>query len=195
MAGSHGPLEMGVVLNHQRRRGAARKHLHGADPWLAFQRRQPVNVGLGARHVQADIAPATTRHVAALPRQALGIGDWRNRVGHVEQGGDPAEDRGPRAGLDRFHGWVAGITQVDVAVDQAGQDVQAYRVDHRIRGRADRRTEIRDPPGADAEIDPLGPPRRDAGAAADQEVVVHRRVLPKEAVSSRTAPRAAATAC
>ena len=60
---------------------------------------------------------------------AGGVGD-RVGVGHRVHGGEPAERGGPAAGLDGLGVLAAGLAQVGVQVDQAGQRDQPGGVDH-----------------------------------------------------------------
>ncbi len=59
-----------------------------------------------------------------------------------------------------------------VAVDQSGQDMEAARVDHLVGGRTRRDAERRDASVAHADIGLLHAPGQDAGAVADQQVVM-----------------------
>ena len=60
---------------------------------------------------------------------AGGVGD-RVGVGHGVHGGEPAQRGGPAAGLDGLGVLPAGLAQVGVQVDQAGQRDQPGGVDH-----------------------------------------------------------------
>ena len=60
---------------------------------------------------------------------AGGVGD-RVGVGHRVHGGEPAQRRGAAAGLDGLGVLAAGLAQVGVQVDQAGQRDQPGGVDH-----------------------------------------------------------------
>ncbi len=61
------------------------------------------------------------------------IGDGGG-VGHGDDGGDAAEGRGARAGADGLFPGLAGLAEVDVEVDEAGEDVEAGGVDVLGRG-------------------------------------------------------------
>ncbi len=132
------------------------------------------DVGLGAADVEAHVAPGDGFDVVLLPGQAFGVGDRRAGVGHVEHRRQAAEDCAPCAGGDGFDRLVAGIAQVDVRVDQAGQDVQAAGVDRLVGGGIRADTQRGDAAVADADIGVLRAPRQDAGAVADQQVVMRR---------------------
>ena len=51
-------------------------------------------------------------------------------VGHFEDGGDAAHDRGAAAGFEVFLVFGTGFAQMHLAVDHAGQDVKPGAVDH-----------------------------------------------------------------
>ena len=87
--------------------------------------------------VQADGHRADRAHVAVaglaaeppdLLDHAGGVGD-RLGVGHRVHGGEPAEGGGRRTALDGLGVLAAGLAQVGVQVDQAGQRDQALGVD------------------------------------------------------------------
>ena len=79
--------------------------------------------------------------LAAQPPHLLddagGVGD-RVGVGHRVHRGEPAERRGPAAGLDRLGVLAAGLAQVGVQVDQARQRDQPGGVDDLGAGRGQR---------------------------------------------------------
>ena len=94
--------------------------------------------GAGLRHRQ-DVVGVGLMHDAedAEVTQRLGLGDLlldadllgilgrRNLVRHVDDRRDAAADCRGRAGCEVFLVGHAGIAEVDVGVDEAGQDVQA----------------------------------------------------------------------
>ena len=94
-----------------------------------------------------------------LVGKRLGAGRQRVGVGHLEDGGDAAEHGGARAALEIFLVLQARLAEMHLAVDDAGQDVQAAAVDRRAGAR---RAEIAD--------------RGDA-AAADADVAQARAVM------------------
>ena len=78
------------------------------------------------------------------------------------------------AGGDGFDASVAGVAQMDVRIDQAGQHVQAGGVEHLVRGGVGRNAQCRDPPVAHADGSRLRTPWQDTGAVADQKVKMRR---------------------
>ena len=94
-------------------------------------------------------------------RQGIGIG-------HLEDAGDAAHDGGAAAGLQILLVLGTRLAQMHLAVDHAGQDMQAGAVDHlaRLRG-----CEL---PDAD------DPPARDRDIALAHPVVVHHRAIPED---------------
>ena len=50
-------------------------------------------------------------------------------VGHLEDAGDAAQHRGAAAGFEVFLVLGAGLAEMDLGVDDAGQDVKAGAID------------------------------------------------------------------
>src|SRR6185369_15434560 len=78
-----------------------------------------------------------------LGGENLGCGNRRNRVRHVEHSGDAAEGRRARAALEVLLMGIAGIAEVHMHVDRAGQHVHPGDINGLLRGwhcvkRADR---------------------------------------------------------
>ena len=97
-----------------------------------------------------------TRSCAWLGK-GFGVADGRQRVRHVEHGGDAAERRRRRAAAEVFLVRIAGVAEMHVNVDRAGQDMQPGRIQRFAR----RRHRLRRADGVDlAVLD------RDAGAIA-----------------------------
>ena len=65
------------------------------------------------------------RRARDLVGKRLGGDRQRVGVGHLEDGGDAAHHRGARAGLEVFLVLGAGLAEMHLRVDDAGQDVQA----------------------------------------------------------------------
>ena len=87
----------------------------------------------GDRADRVDVAVAGLAAEAPdLLDDAGGVGD-RVGVGHRVHGGEAAERGGPGAGLDGLGVLAAGLAQVGVQVDQAGQRDQPVGVDDRRR--------------------------------------------------------------
>ncbi len=82
------------------------------------------------------------------------IGGNRQRVGvgHLEDGGDPAHDGGARTGLEVFLVFGAGLAEMHLRVDDAGQDMEAGAVDHLAGALAGNCAERRDAAAADADV-------------------------------------------
>ena len=69
--------------------------------------------------------------LAAQPQNLLddaGVVLDGSGIGHGEHGGVPAHGGGPGTGEDGFSTFTAGLAQMGVDVDQAGQSHQAIRV-------------------------------------------------------------------
>ena len=91
-------------------------------------------------------------------------------VGHFEDAGDAAHDRGAAAGFEVFLVLGAGLAQMHLAVDDAGQDVQARAVD---RFRPPGAVEMADPGDAaagDGDVAEAGAVVIDDGAALQDQI-------------------------
>ncbi len=109
----------------------------GEDPHLRPRARHEAELGeLGAlealghgadRHDLGEAAGATE---VEHPLGGLGrVGDGA-RVGHGEDGGEAARGRGRGPGGDGLGVLAAGLAQVHVEVDEAGQGDEAVGVEH-----------------------------------------------------------------
>ena len=132
--------------------GTAGEDFYRADAAAEFQLRQLGDVGLGAADIEAHVAPGLAFHVVLLPGELFRIGDRRRGVGHVEHRGKAAEHGGAGAGGDALHRLVAGVAQMDVRIDQAGQNVQAGGVDGLVGGGVGGHAERGDAAVADADV-------------------------------------------
>ena len=168
--GPHHALQVFVVLHQQVAGRAAGEDLDAAHAAAKFQLRELGDVLLGAADVQPDVAPGFALDVVLLPRQLLGIDDRRRGVRHVEHRRQPAQHGGACAGGNRLDRLVAGIAQMHVRIDQAGQHVQPFGVDRFVRRGVRGDTERGDTAVAHADIGGLDAPGQDAGAVADQQI-------------------------
>jgi len=169
---AHDGLQGGVVLDQQVTGAAAGEHLDAADAGLLLQHRKLRGVALRGADIQAHVAPCHALDIPLLPRDLAGAGDGGRGVRHVEHRREAAQHGGAGAGRDAFDGRVAGVAQVDVRVDQAGQDVQPGGLHHLVCRGIARHAQRRDPAAAHADIAGLLPPRQHQGAAAQQQVVM-----------------------
>ncbi len=71
------------------------------------------------------------RGFGAIENEArdAGVVVHRLRVRHAADGGETASCRGARAGLDGFRGFLAGLAEMRVKVDEAGSNDQASSVE------------------------------------------------------------------
>ena len=95
-------------------------------------------------------------HAVAAARDLVGqrLGVRRGRIGvrHLEHCGDAAEHGGARAGLEILLLGQPGLAEMHLGVDDAGQHVQALRLDHRAPGGAGEVADRRDPAAGYADI-------------------------------------------
>jgi hypothetical protein len=115
---------------------------------------------------------------SSLSARASGIGGGGLGVRHLEHGGDPAQDGGAGPALQVFLPLQAGLAEVDLGVDHAGQDRQALGVEHLARRGLREVADGDDLAGADADV---GDPA--AGvvhhfAAPDDQVVGLAHLVP-----------------
>ena len=93
------------------------------------QRRHVLDRVLAEHGVEAVIDMRLLGRHLVLGGERLRRADGRDRVRHVEHGGDAAERRRDRAAREVFLLRIAGIAEVHMHVDRAGQDVHAGDVD------------------------------------------------------------------
>jgi len=96
--------------------GAARQLLEGGEIGHIFP---------GATHVKSEIAIHAVAGAADLVGQGCGGHGKRLGIGHFENAGDAAHDRGAAAGFQVFLVFKAGLAEMHLAVDDAGENVQA----------------------------------------------------------------------
>ena len=77
---------------------------------------------------EREVAMHAPRGARDLVGERRGGGRRRIGVGHFEHGGDAAQDRRARAGLQILLVGQAGLAEMDLAVDHAGQDMQAAAI-------------------------------------------------------------------
>jgi hypothetical protein len=128
--GGQHALDALVVGDQQIAGGGAHEHLDPAAAGQPLQFAQLVGVLMRA----ADIEGVVAVHAAPGARQLVGQRLGRDRVGigvrHLKHGRDAAEHRAARAGLQVFLPLHAGLAEMHLGVDDAGQDGQAARVEH-----------------------------------------------------------------
>ncbi len=112
-------------------------------------------------------------------------------VGHGADRREAAADGGPDAGPDGLLGFVPGLPQMDVHIDETGDDDEAAAVDRPGRSCVDRRTDRRDPPAVEEDIEEAVEPFRradDAGAAKEDHRVPARPMRTGSAMKISSLP-------
>ena len=177
-AGAHHLFQVLVVLDHQIAGGAAGEYLDAADAAAELEFGQFGNIRLRAADIQAHVAPGDLLRIALLPGQLFRIDDGREGVRHIEHRRQPAQDGAPRSRGDGLHRGVAGIAQMHMRVDQAGQHVQAGGVDGFIGRGIGGCADGGDAAVANADIGGFHAPGQDTDAVADQQIEMagHRRI-------------------
>ena len=140
-----------IVRHQQRARGRTHEHLD------ARRTRQPLQFGDVGDIVMgpADPERVIAGHPPLGPRQLVGESLGRRRlgvgVGHFEHGGDAAQHGGAGARCEILLVLQPRLAKMHLAVDHAGQDVQAPAVDALPR-RLPQRADLRDAPVAHADV-------------------------------------------
>ncbi len=93
----------------------------------------------------------------------------RKGVGHFEHGGDAAQNRRAAAAFQILLVLVAGLAEMDLAVDHAGQNMKPPGFEN-LGGLRAQRSDGRDPPTAHADIGLGDARRRRHHAATDQQI-------------------------
>ena len=169
----HGPHPR-VVGHEQRARGRAHEDLHAGAAGRVLESREVARVLSGGAHVERVVAGRAAAGAGELVGQGKGRGGGRNRVGHLEDRGDPPQDGGAGTGREVFLVGEARLAEVHLGVDHAGQDVQTMRVEHFGGGRGPEGAQGDDSAFANPDVARHGPGRPHAGAAPDQKIEAPR---------------------
>ena len=100
-----------------------------ADHAAGDQRRHVGDGVVAEQAVEAEIDAGFLRGDGVLGGKRRGVAGRRDGVRHVEHGGDAAERGGRGAARPVLLVRIAGIAEMDVNVDGAGQDMQPARVE------------------------------------------------------------------
>ena len=164
------------IRRRNRAEGVAHVELE-ADRGLGQFRRVRDGV-LAEQRIEPEIDVGFLRCHLVLGREQFGRADRRDRVRHVEHGGDAAEGRGRRAARKVLLVRIARIAEVHVHIDRAGQHVHALGVERLARLRHRRVGTDRENQAVldgDARLDDAV--RRHHLAAADDEIGLHHGCL------------------
>ena len=142
----------------------------------AGRARQPLELGdvgrvlVGAADEEGEIAVHAAGGAAHLVGQRLGGHRQRVGVRHLEDGGDAAHDGRARTALQVFLVLGAGFAEMDLRVDDAGQDGEAGAIDDLAPGTGVNRADGGDAAVADADIAESYAILIDDGAVPENEV-------------------------
>ena len=192
-AAADGPqngFDAGVVGDQQGAGRGAHEHLHPAAAGQPLELGQFGGVLVGRADVERMVAVHPAARPGQLVAQSRGGGGRRLGVGHLEDRGDAAQDGGPRSGLQVFLPRRAGLAEVDLGVDHAGQDGQAGGGEDLAGGGLGEIADGRDLAAPDPDIGQAAAGMVDHLAAPDEEVETlrHEPSLP-------CCPRAAVPPC
>ena len=124
------PPQAFVVFHQQRAGGGADEHLDAGATRRAFQLRQVSHIVAGTADEEGKIAMhAMPAAFDLVGKRLLGNGQGIG-VRHFEHRRHPAHDCAARAGFEVFLVGLAGLAKMNLGIDHAGQDVQAFAVDH-----------------------------------------------------------------
>ncbi len=119
-----------IVLDQKCASGRADEDLHAGAALGPFKFRQIGNVVAGAADEEGEIAMHAVTGALHLVREGrFRDGQWIS-VRHLEHAGDAAHHGAARARLQILLLGQAGLAEMHLGVDHAGQDVQALAVDH-----------------------------------------------------------------
>ena len=117
-----------IILDQQFTGGRAHENLDAGAARQLFEGGELGHIFPGAAHVKGEIAIHAVGGAADLVGQGCGGDGERLGIGHFENAGDAAHDRGAAAGFQVFLVFKAGLAEMHLAVDDAGQDVQALAI-------------------------------------------------------------------
>ncbi len=131
-----------VVLDQQVAGRRAHEHLDAGSTRQALELADVAGIVARAADPEGEVAMHAVRAAPHLVGQRFRAGGQRVGVGHLEDGGDAAQHRRARAAFQVFLVLQPGLAEMHLAVDHAGQDVQAAAVDRRTgtRRAKDRRS-------------------------------------------------------
>jgi hypothetical protein len=118
----------GVVGNQQAAGGRAHEHLDAGAAGQPLERGELGDVLVRAADIEGEVAVHAAGGAGDLVLEGLAGGGQRVGVGHLEDAGDAAHDRGERAGREVFLVLEAGLAEMHLGVDDAGEDVEAGAV-------------------------------------------------------------------
>ena len=165
------PAQGRVVGDQQRTGRTAHEDLDAGAARQSFQRAQFFGVCIRRTQEEGKIAPGPPFGAAQLVgqrRRRIRVG---RRVRHFEYGGDAALGSAAGSALQIFLVLQPRLAEVDLGVDDAGQDVQAGSIEPFGGARPAQIAERRDPAVPHADICGDAPHRRHCRAARDHQVV------------------------
>ena len=123
------PAQGRIVGNQQRAGGTAHEDLDAGAARQPLQPTQFLCIGIRRAEEEGVIAPGAPFGAAQLVGQRLGRIRIGRRVRHLEDRRDAALGGAARAGLQVFLVLQPRLAEMDLGVDDAGQDVQAGSVE------------------------------------------------------------------
>ena len=127
--GAQDGLDAGIVLHQQRAGGGAHEDLDAGAAGQLFQFGQLADIFMRAADIEGEVAMHAAGAGGDLGLEGLPAGGQRIGIGHFEDAGDAAHHGRERAGFQIFLMRQAGLAEMDLGIDDAGQDMQALAVD------------------------------------------------------------------
>ena len=118
-----------VVLDQQRAGRGAHEHLDAGAAGQPFELGQVLGVVARAADEEGEIAMHPVMRALHLVGHRLRAGGQRIGVRHLEHRGDAAHHRAARSGLQVLLVGEAGLAEMHLGIDHAGQDMQAAAID------------------------------------------------------------------
>ena len=118
-----------LVVDQEVAGGRAQEHLDAGGTRLALEFGEIVDIAAGGADEEGEVAMHAAGGGRDLGGERLGAGGRRLGVRHLEHRGDPAQHRRPAAGCQVLLVLEAGLAEMHLGVDHAGQNMEAGGVD------------------------------------------------------------------
>ena len=125
-----------LVIDEKIAGGGAYEHLDAGGARQPLKLGEIVDIVAGGADEEGEVAMHAIGRGGDLGGQGLGARCRGLGVRHLEHGRDAAQDRRPAAGLKIFLVLDAGLAEMHLGIDNAGQHMKAARVDGLARERS-----------------------------------------------------------
>jgi hypothetical protein len=118
-----------VIIDQKVARGGAHEHLHAATAPKLLKGAQCFGILAGGAHIEGKIAVHAILGAAQLAGEAFGSSRRRLRIGHFENSRHATHDGSPATRLQVLLMGQSRFAEVNMRVDNAGENVQAAAID------------------------------------------------------------------